>query len=229
MAKHTEAEVSKIISEKTNGLVEYVSGYTKKENPVTVRCETCGETYSLTFHHITTHWRGCPVCKRIDRQKRQMQEQASRMLRQRNREQQAKDRKAEAERKRLDYLQAKQHPCPVCGEITTISKYCSPRCRIKAHDSAHEYRRRILIKSAMVDKDITVEGLFRRDHGVCAICGKRCDYEDYTMRDGAFIAGDWYPSVDHIKPLSLGGSHSWDNIQLAHRRCNTLKSNNFAG
>ncbi|MBQ1352344.1 MAG: HNH endonuclease [Firmicutes bacterium] len=92
--------------------------------------------------------------------------------------------------------------------------------------TTHEHRRRARLKAQMVDKDITIEGLFRRDKGVCSLCGGRCDLEDYTVREGVFIAGDWYPSVDHIKPISKGGLHSWGNVQLAHKRCNTLKSDN---
>jgi 5-methylcytosine-specific restriction endonuclease McrA len=31
------------------------------------------------------------------------------------------------------------------------------------------------------------------------------------------------PTVDHIIPLARGGSHTWDNVQLAHHLCNSLK------
>jgi len=34
-----------------------------------------------------------------------------------------------------------------------------------------------------------------------------------------------YPTVDYIKPVSNGGTHSWDNVQLAHMGCNMVKSN----
>lgn len=32
--------------------------------------------------------------------------------------------------------------------------------------------------------------------------------------------------MDHKKPISKGGSHTWDNIQLAHHVCNSRKGNN---
>ena len=57
------------------------------------------------------------------------------------------------------------------------------------------------------------------------ICGRPCDYEDYTVDGDIFIAGNWYPSIDHVIPVSKGGRHSWDNVKLAHRLCNTVKSN----
>lgn len=51
--------------------------------------------------------------------------------------------------------------------------------------------------------------------------------EAHRMRELAIRivegGGDNYPSVDHIVPLAKGGLHSWDNVQLAHFKCNTLK------
>lgn len=32
-------------------------------------------------------------------------------------------------------------------------------------------------------------------------------------------------SIDHIRPLSKGGTHTWDNVQLAHLKCNIKKGN----
>jgi 5-methylcytosine-specific restriction endonuclease McrA len=76
----------------------------------------------------------------------------------------------------------------------------------------------------MVDKGITLEKLFRRDRGQCYICGGICDWNDFSIKDNAFIAGQTYPSIDHVKPLAKGGEHSWDNVKLAHFVCNSLKS-----
>lgn len=32
-----------------------------------------------------------------------------------------------------------------------------------------------------------------------------------------------YPTIEHIIPISNGGVHSWDNVKLAHFRCNCKK------
>ena len=93
----------------------------------------------------------------------------------------------------------------------------------KAYRSRTKLRNRC--KAVEFDKDITLEKLYNRDNGICAICGGRCNYENYIFKDTTFIAGNTYPSIDHIKPLSKGGSHTWDNIQLAHKQCNSIKSN----
>ena len=105
-------------------------------------------------------------------------------------------------------------------------------------ERCHEYRKtergkglqyayRVKRRFAMCagDDDITLDKLFNRDGGVCALCGRRCDYGDYIFQGDTFIAGNDYPSIDHITPLSKGGSHTWNNVQLAHKRCNSIKSN----
>lgn len=135
----------------------------------------------------------------------------------------ARKREAEIKRKR----EALKHACPVCGTITQRRKYCSIECAKKADNKRRDFNRRMKLSMARVDTDITVEGLYRRDNGICYLCGKRCDYEDYTVIDGNFIAGDWYPSVDHVIPLAKGGEHSWNNVMLAHRLCNSKKSDKF--
>ncbi len=58
--------------------------------------------------------------------------------------------------------------------------------------------------------------IFERDGWVCQICH---ELVDETM-DGHKPLG---PTLDHIIPVSRGGTHTWDNVQLAHRRCNSRK------
>lgn len=64
--------------------------------------------------------------------------------------------------------------------------------------------------------------LYDRDYGICQLCNclvePRGDFKPYDPEQ---------PSVDHIVPLSLGGTHSLDNLQLAHLRCNLSKGNRF--
>ena len=39
-----------------------------------------------------------------------------------------------------------------------------------------------------------------------------------------FVAGNMYPSADHVVPLRNGGTHTPGNLRIAHRLCNALKS-----
>ena len=57
----------------------------------------------------------------------------------------------------------------------------------------------------------TKAGVYRRDRGVCAYCGRLISFEEASM--------------DHIIPQSLGGPASWDNLVNACRRCNEKKAN----
>ena len=76
------------------------------------------------------------------------------------------------------------------------------------------------------DRRVWLMPLIKRDKNICALCGKPCDLYDYDITEtGVMIAGENYPSIDHIIPISKGGSHQWDNVQLAHRSCNRIKGN----
>ena len=81
----------------------------------------------------------------------------------------------------------------------------------------------------IVDKDINLKALSKRDNNQCQICGLIVDWDDTYVKNGQIVCGRMYPSIDHIKPISLGGLHSWDNVQLAHIRCNLRKSNKYIG
>lgn len=217
--KNSEEEVGRKIKEKTGGLLEYLSGYTKKENPVLVRCNVCDEEYEVTFHHITTRFTGCLKCRELNSQEEKSRERL--------------EKQATAFRKKLKTAarkadNAKQFQivfCETCGKaLSTVDgrrKYCSDACQ-RAGSSYNNSSDDRLNKANIVDRGITLQKLFDRDKGVCQICGEACDYSDYLIRDnGVFIAGGLYPSKDHILPLSKGGKHSWRNVRLAHRACNT--------
>ncbi len=75
------------------------------------------------------------------------------------------------------------------------------------------------------DDTISLMKLFERDGGICQICGKPTDWHDIT--DGHIRK--LYPTLDHIIPLSKGGTHTWDNVQLAHMACNAGKCDRLNG
>ena len=86
------------------------------------------------------------------------------------------------------------------------------------------YRRASRYGCKDFDKTITLRALITRDNGVCQICGKPTD--DCDITNGHI--GRMYPTLDHIIPLSKGGTHTWDNVQLAHMHCNAGKCNRMA-
>ena len=128
-------------------------------------------------------------------------------------------------------IQTEYRVCVVCGnvfecDIRLMNKTCSHEC------SVENKRRKINIKSrnrekriakVLVDKDISLETLVRRDNNICWICGEQCDLSDKRIVNGTIIVGDTYPSIDHLLPIARGGRHEWENIRLAHKGCNSLR------
>ena len=127
--------------------------------------------------------------------------------------------------------------CRYCGTpfMTQYKKskvFCCEECAQKQEHYllkiADKRRHGKITALDRLDKDITLPFLFKRDKGVCKICGGLCDYNDYEIKDGTIIVGNNYPSIDHIKPISKGGSHTWDNVQLSHKLCNSIKADKEA-
>ena len=111
--------------------------------------------------------------------------------------------------------------CVVCGSqyetYNPMQKTCCTKCSRKLANARKQNR---IPKEQIIDSDITLEALYRRDSGVCYLCGKQCDWDD---KDGNKV-GPNYPSIDHLIPVARGGLHSWSNVRLAHFKCNAYKS-----
>lgn len=124
--------------------------------------------------------------------------------------------------------------CKNCGVEFRSDKNtgtCSDRCARRYWDrNSNNARRERMLRNGEIDNDITLEKLFIKDKGECYICGEACEWEDYSLnKEGYTIVGKKYPSIDHVIPISKGGTHTWRNIKLAHHYCNSLKSDKMLG
>lgn len=184
---------------------------------VHIKCKVCGGILERKAE-VARH-KASILCEHCRQMKHDQEEQ----------ERIAKREQIEAERaKRIVYRQQSFGVCLECGGVFFgRKKYCSKECLSRALSRNGEMKRRSRTKDQLVDKDITLKSLFDRDHGVCYICGEQCDWNDYYYKGETFIAGDSYPSIDHVIPLSKGGAHSWLNVKLSCRKCNYLKSDNL--
>lgn len=113
--------------------------------------------------------------------------------------------------------------CRECGKAFTAkdprgSRFCSLRCR-RRNDCADRRRR---LRAADVGDRFTVSLVAARDGTRCALCG---GFVDMTLR----APDPMSPSMDHVVALSLGGLHSFANVQLAHLGCNSAKGNGTEG
>ena len=112
-----------------------------------------------------------------------------------------------------------------CGRLLPFGIKRCESCRkeiARQRERRKEHKRRIR-EGVEFDKTISLEKLYERDHGVCYICNKTCDWQDFQRINGAFIVGGSYPTVEHVKALCHGGTHTWDNVKLACHACNSKK------
>ena len=185
-------------------------------------CEICGKEYE-TFrdtsrtcsHECAEAWQ---ICGRRNNRKpwseyiSQLQKQA---------EERATQRKQERERHKEQHTI--ERFCAVCGESfycldVDQKKYCSKSC---ARRNRHKDKR---LKPEQKVDNISLNKLFKRDNGVCYLCGGKCDWNDWRLSASGYrYPGENYPTIEHVIPVSFGGLNSWENVRLAHWKCNMVK------
>jgi hypothetical protein len=111
--------------------------------------------------------------------------------------------------------------CKECSKFfattNTSRKYCSHKCMTKYRDRRKEVtRRERVLSNGDVHKDISIERLIKRDKGICYLCNEKVNI-NVDSND------NFYPSIEHVIPIAKGGTHTWDNVKLAHRYCNMIK------
>jgi hypothetical protein len=77
-------------------------------------------------------------------------------------------------------------------------------------------RRRMLIQLTDQDERFAPKDVYERDEWTCGLCRLPVD-------PGLAWPHPMSASVDHILPLSQGGSHTLANVQCAHLSCNCAK------
>jgi 5-methylcytosine-specific restriction endonuclease McrA len=113
--------------------------------------------------------------------------------------------------------------CIHCGvdmpqAMRADSKFCSETCSNRAHAITRKMHRRIGLAgrkkgAPLLERNYIAE----RDKFRCGLCGGRVDMK-LQHPDPLF------GSIDHIVPLSRGGTNDLANLQLAHLRCNLSKN-----
>lgn len=80
------------------------------------------------------------------------------------------------------------------------------------------YRRRAAKAASSTGAPVLLGEIAARDAWTCQLCLRSVD-PDIAWPDPLS------KSLDHVQPLSLGGAHRPDNVQLAHLGCNASKGN----
>lgn len=207
------------------GEIEYVGGFGGGDAAATFRCCRCGRTWERKRpRDVLRMHMSCPACKErerlarsADRERRRAEWAAMEQARKKRRAE------AEAKRKRIELGKAKVRRCRTCGREfngrTPDALYCSSRCQRRRPEQG-DHRHRAKVYGTEFDPTVTINALIERDGTECAICGRECSFDDREYGS----VGRTYPTIDHIFPMSKGGSHVWSNVQVACFECNAKKS-----
>jgi len=227
---------------------DYLGGYSGRNSHIEIRCRTCNGTFTRYADRqfkvrVQNNQIECPCCiekARLLREEIARQKEQKRIF------------FAEQKRKRKEIQQRaklnQETTCKECGKKFTLAEYrekeqtehcgltvyCSSECRKKAerknrrkYNVTHgKHKLRSIKYGVEFDRTVNLDDMLIRYGTKCSLCGGECNINDYKIVNGARIYGDDYPSIDHIKPMSRGGGHTWDNVQVAHRGCNTKKGTN---
>ena len=112
--------------------------------------------------------------------------------------------------------------CTICHKTEWVeersqAKFCSNRCRNKSPKAKlWDKNRRHKIRSKSLSQLICLDELMKRHRNRCKQCNTLCvKPEGYNHPNEG--------TIDHIMPLSKGGLHLWNNVQLLCRQCNSAK------
>jgi hypothetical protein len=118
--------------------------------------------------------------------------------------------------------------CKMCGKEfmgAPSQVYCSRDCQHKDHwetkgrlmNRSYVHARKALRRKTYVAK-VEPKKIFERDNWICQLCGRKVNPK---LKHPHLMS----PTIDHIIPLSRGGTHEPKNVQLAHFTCNCQKNN----
>lgn len=194
----------------------------------------CSKECSYTHFkiHLKTNKKDniyCPVC---NFECEDLRKECSNCLMRERLEKEMEAEYQELERRKKELEQQSIKTCEICNSFFKAKNendlFCSSECKKKHSNMQRELRKgkraELIVINGKIDEDITLARLIKRDKNICHICNLECDKKDYTRDENkTFIAGNAYPSIDHLIALINGGTHTWDNIKLAHRLCNSQK------
>lgn len=182
---------------------------------VIIKCKCCGGLRERQSCQIVSYSIICPVC---EQRKKDEKERLNKEIERINHELEVIQNQREKLRKLSSRLEK--------GLRKIKSREKAKERRKQERKLAELKRERRIKNNGKIDKDISLRSLYERDKGICHLCGGHCDYSDHKVtEEGYFIAGLRYPSIDHVVPLSKGGTHTWENVKLACFGCNVAKGN----
>lgn len=109
-----------------------------------------------------------------------------------------------------------ERSCPSCGDDLgdVRGTFCSDECVPGWIEGDAQVRR----SRGKISRHVAIPTLLGRDGDMCSLCTEPLDL-------GIAWPDLMSVSIDHVHPVSLGGTNDIDNLALAHFGCNVRKSN----
>jgi len=180
------------------------------------RCSGDGKRKSNVWHHCKVYFPVCEICGK----QWATNNPSSRLC--------SDDCKKEYARRWMRIYAEKKHKptprrCKRCLKLfipdygSKAREFCTRECLIRYY---RKKRKQLLRANA--EEYINDMEIFHRDGFKCQICGKKVCMSHSVPHPKA-------PTLDHIIPLVLGGTHEVKNLQTAHFRCNVRKGGRDLG
>ena len=132
-----------------------------------------------------------------------------------------KDKNRKAMEKEARIASKSERLCSGCNKTIPQTaradkKWCSDVCAsiVRGHTSNTQRR----IRTTEEIESFKRIDVYERDNWICQLCKK-------PVNPNLSYPNPLCASLDHVIPLSRGGSHKTTNVQLAHLRCNTSRGN----
>jgi hypothetical protein len=117
--------------------------------------------------------------------------------------------------------------CKYCGELFSTTRkrqvFHSSRCAKKFYHKKQKnnenHRRRANLNKVKYE-NINPIKVYESHNWICGICGKKINPKLKCPHPKS-------ASIDHIIPISKGGTHTYDNVQPAHFICNSFKGDSI--
>ena len=231
---------------------EYIDGYTDQYGKVRFRCCECGSEYERSAEHVRDGNVVCKKCEHEKTLIRQSEEKKRQQAESEQRKAEKEAERIKNNPLGLSSYQLEREKkldevfvCKECGKEYTPRQYvasyggktfsnpgfCSFECKKKTlnritHEArkrrigADNHRHRAHKYGCDYDSSVTLPKLIKLKGLRCGICGGMCNPKDHAW---TIYMGPTSPTIDHIVPMSKGGGHTWDNVQVAHAICNSYK------
>lgn len=228
---------------------EYVSGFNTYDSKIKIKCKTCGHIQERHANSNCERIMICDNCVELERIERRVERLKAKQIEKANKVRKENEyteticvecsktflRAGNNQRYCSNECYTNAHKvihnkiCKECGNSFNTyhdgNLYCSDKCRRKCLNRMHTTSKdKRIRRNGKPDYSISLKKLYNMHKGICYICGKQCNPKDIEItEEGYYIAGESYPSIDHVIPIAKGGTHTWDNVKLAHRHCNSVK------